>query len=321
MNSIRYRLEDVDMLRNEVFRDYLKMALKPGWQTSLYEEAKDNIVRYFHVDKYRPIFDRMRDCGIKNYSVDDMDMTSMIQLVLYSSFNPFRFSPEIKVRNYFKKFNDDRNIKGHLTGKEEADELFAHCILALKNIKEFAVVVDEYEQNIPEEDRSAFRIRSIKKADALKRELFKDLGRYAQIRLDADEYIEKFRKAGPDEMSKLHVEIGEHYFFRFSNSDPERLTEFYFYLADAEIAKYFWHSFRSLVVDGDSDRADHILNKWFNCLENDPNADFSEIVKELEYVFSNKDRKNGLPFTPFMGEILEKAVGKLCASKSNTDEK
>ena len=321
MNSIRYRIEDVDMLRNEVFRDYLKMTLKPGWQTSFYEKAKNSIGRHPHADKYRPIFDCIRNCGVENYSVDDMDMTAMIQLVLYSGFDPFQFSPEYKVQTYFKKFKDDRNIKGHLTGKEEADELFAHCVLAIKNIKGFAAAVDEYEQNIPEEDRSAFRTRSIKKADALRKELFKDLGRYAQIRMEADEYIEKFRKAGPDEKSKLYVEISEHYFFRYSKSDPERLTEFYYYLADAEIAEYFRWAFSNLVLYDDYDRADYILNKWFNCLEQDPKADFTEIIEALEWVISTKNEKNGLRVTPLMEELFEILVSRSRGSGSESKDK
>ena len=318
--NIIHRIEDIEVLRNEVFRDYLKMALKPGWQKSLHEEAKEKIERRDHIEKYRPIYDRMHDYGIDNYSVDDMDMTAMIQLVLYSSFDPFQFKPEGKTRNFFHQFKNDRNTKGHLTGKEEADELFAYGIFALKRIKDFIVAVDENEKMIPEEDRSAFRIGNIKKIDILRKSLLKDLGRYAQIRLEADEYIEKFKKAGPEEALSLRCEIGEHYFLRYHKTDPERLTEFYFCLADAEIIEFFGTSFRNLVVNEDYDRADYILNKWFNCLKNEPKADFKEMVDILEWAFSFENGpekwRRTLKTTPLMKEIYEKVRG----NKDKTDE-
>ena len=56
-------IEDVEVLRNEVFRDYLKMVLKPGRQKSLHEEVKEIIGRYDQIEKYRPIYDRMHNYG------------------------------------------------------------------------------------------------------------------------------------------------------------------------------------------------------------------------------------------------------------------
>ena len=319
--NILHRIEDVEMLRNEVFRDYLKMALKPGWQKSLHEEAKKKIGLHDHVEKYRPIYDRMHDYGIVNYSVDDMDMTAMIQLVLFSGFDPFQIKPERKTRSFFYQFKDDRNTKGHLTGKEEPDELFAYGILALKSIKDFVTAVDENEKTIPEEGRSAFRLRSIKKIDVLRKKLLKDLGRYAQIRLEADEYIEKFKKAGPDEALSLRCEIGEHYFLRYQKADPERLIEFIFCLADAEIVEFFSWSFRDLVVDEDYDRADYILNKWFNYLKNDPEADYNEMADTLEWTFSIEEKRHSrLKTTPLMKEIFEIAIERARSKKDKTRE-
>lgn len=45
------------------------MVLKPGWQKSLHEEAKEKIGRYDHNEKYRPIYDRMHNYVIDNYNV------------------------------------------------------------------------------------------------------------------------------------------------------------------------------------------------------------------------------------------------------------
>lgn len=83
--DVRNRMADVVKLRCNACQDFLRMILKEGWQQKLYDKAHyevSNNTRY--KDKYIATYEHMRDSenAIANFSVDDMDVTLITELVV-----------------------------------------------------------------------------------------------------------------------------------------------------------------------------------------------------------------------------------------------
>lgn len=80
--DVRNRMADVIKLRCNVCQDFLKLIITDNWQQFIYEKAKkeiDNNGRY--KDKYISAYEKMREIGIDNYSIDSMDVTFISEIV------------------------------------------------------------------------------------------------------------------------------------------------------------------------------------------------------------------------------------------------
>lgn len=64
-------MPDVAKLRGNACQEFLKMVIKPNWQQRLYDIAKEAIEHNRYADNYRPAYEKMRDIGIENYSIDE----------------------------------------------------------------------------------------------------------------------------------------------------------------------------------------------------------------------------------------------------------
>ena len=78
--EVRNRMADVVKLRCNACQDFLKMVIQPNWQAELYAIAKNAIDSNKFADNYIAAYEKMRDVGIENYSVDDMDV-SILSLI------------------------------------------------------------------------------------------------------------------------------------------------------------------------------------------------------------------------------------------------
>lgn len=163
----RNRMADVIKLRSNACQDYLKMIITDGWQRSLYDRAKDKIEKdERHKEKYIPAFTTMRAKGVENYSIDDMDVSFISEIVHACK----EFIPtQAKTRKAMEILTEDRNIKGHSNENEEDEELYFQGLIALQNLKKFVQTVDQVETAIPDAERCEYVRHYITKIDDLQK--------------------------------------------------------------------------------------------------------------------------------------------------------
>ena len=165
----RNRMADVSKLRCNVCQDFLRMVAQPNWQQQLYAKAKYEVEASTRFrDKYITVYERMRDIGVEQYSIDDMDVSLIVE-VLYGLSNVF--PADRNTIHSINKVKADRNAKGHSCENEDPEELYLQGLLDLVNLRRFVVDVDKYEVSIADEDRLGFRRKYIPLIDKLKETL------------------------------------------------------------------------------------------------------------------------------------------------------
>lgn len=166
--DVRNRMADVVKLRCNACQDFLKMILKEGWQKELYKKAKYEVTNKTRFkDKYIATYEQMRNSenGVDNYSIDDMDVTLINELVAAHFMG---ISVGKATGDALVKLKDNRNITNHSNENEEADELYLRGLLALCNLRDFVRTVDKKEIGIDDEKRLAYRQKYIPKIEELK---------------------------------------------------------------------------------------------------------------------------------------------------------
>ena len=166
--DVRNRMADVVKLRCNVCQDFLRMILEEGWQKELYKKADYEVTNSTHFkDKYIATYEQMRNTknGVDNYSVDDMDVTLITELVVARFMG---ISVDKATRSALIELKDNRNITNHSSENEEADELYLRGLLALCNLRDFVRTVDKKETGIDDAKRLAYRQKYIPKIEALK---------------------------------------------------------------------------------------------------------------------------------------------------------
>lgn len=241
-------MSDVVKLRCNACQDFLKMTIKPGWQKEIYDIAKDAIEHNRYADNYRPAYEKMRDIGIDNYSVDNMDVTFITQVVCFC---PSVVTVHKQTREALTKLRDDRNLTNHSDENEDAEELYLRGLLSLCNLKNFIKAVDKNEIRIDDEKRLAYRSKYIPKieelTDILDEERIELIQRAKGIRKDINKIL-----ACKDEKTRLCLwcDISKLYMDREwkLEKNPERYNEFMVKASDAGIpeahsyaATYFQH--------------------------------------------------------------------------------
>lgn len=105
----RNRMADVVKLRCNACQDFLKLIISDNWQQFVYNKAQREIQdneRY--KEKYLSAYEKMREIGIHNYSVDDMDVT-FISEIIHGCRN---IAPTAEgTRKRLEQLIEDRNFK------------------------------------------------------------------------------------------------------------------------------------------------------------------------------------------------------------------
>ena len=166
--EVRNRMADVVKLRCNACQDFLKMVIQHDWQTELYSIAKNAIESNKFADNYIAVFEKMRDVGIENYSVDDMDVSFIVQIVRFCG---SIVSVRKQTKEAIGKLKDDRNATNHSNENEENEELYLRGLLSLCDLINFIRTVDRYEVSIPDEERVEYRRKYTAKIDELKNTL------------------------------------------------------------------------------------------------------------------------------------------------------
>lgn len=299
--EIRNRMSDVVKLRCNACQDFLKMAIKPGWQKEIYDIAKDAIEHNKYADNYRPAYEKMRDIGIDNYSVDNMDVTFITQVVCFC---PSVVTVHKQTREALTKLRDDRNLTNHLNENEDAEELYLRGLLSLCNLKNFVKAVDKNEVRIDDEERLAYRSKYIPKieelTDILDEERIELIQRAKDIRKDINKLL-----ACKDEKTRLCLwcDISKLYMDREwkLEKNPERYNEFMVKASDAGIsqahsyaATYFQHMKKDYV------EMERRLRMLYDAYEKISAGDAKNIIDSINWYLAE-----GNMITPGMLKMVE----------------
>ena len=236
--NVRNRMADVVKLRCNSCQDFLKMIIADGWQQVIYNKAKNEVAsngRY--KDKYISAYEKMREIGIDNYSVDDMDVTFISEIV----HNCRSIAPtDERTRKSIEQLTEDRNLTNHSNENEKDEELYLRGLLALCNLKRFIRTIDKFETTITDDKRSEYRSYYAKKIEELKDILDEERIRIIQKRKDIERDIRRVLDC-TDEKQRLKVwcELEKLYMDRYwkLENDYERFNEFSVAASDAGIVE------------------------------------------------------------------------------------
>lgn len=186
--NIRNRMADVEKLRCNICQDFLKLIIQPGWQQVLYNKAKEEVDKNSKFkDKYIAAYRKMRDIGIDHYSIDDMDVTFIYEILSWGCTSVAR--AKVQTKNALKQLREDRNLNGHSSENETSKELYLRAFSALNNFKSFVQTVDDYETDIDNAKRLDYRQKYIPKIEELLNILYDEYIRSENIRKDIERIL------------------------------------------------------------------------------------------------------------------------------------
>lgn len=207
--DVRNRIADVIKLRCRVCQEFFSLILIPKWQDELYIKAKEEVFSNHKNNKYLPVYEKMRDIGATKYSVSDMDITIMSE-ILYSC--PQIANADKLTCRSMKDLVRDRNITDHSGENEDANELYLRSLLDLCRLAKFVRDVDKYETEIPDNARLDFRTKYINEINTLSDTLDDERIQLIQSQKSMDADIEKVLKS--DNSSQTWLQVIELYMNR-----------------------------------------------------------------------------------------------------------
>lgn len=267
--KMRNRMPDVAKLRCNACQEFLKMVIKPNWQQRLYDIAKEAIEHNRYADNYRPAYEKMRDIGIENYSIDEMDITFITQVVCFCS---SIVSVQKQTKDALTKLRDDRNLTNHSNENEEDEELYLRGLLSLCNLRSFVKAVDKFEINIDDADRLNYRNKYIPQIEELMDILDEERIALIQRTKDITKDINRLLSCSDDETRlRMWCDISKLYMDREWKLDknPERYNEFIVMASDAGIPEAHINA------------AIYFLNI---------KKDYVEMERRLQMMFDSRDR-------------------------------
>lgn len=267
--KMRNRMPDVAKLRCNACQEFLKMVIKPNWQQRLYDIAKEAIEHNRYADNYRPAYEKMRNIGIENYSIDEMDVTFITQVVCFCS---SIVSVQKQTKDALTKLRDDRNLTNHSNENEEDEELYLRCLLSLCNLRSFVKAVDKFEINIDDADRLNYRNKYIPQIEELMDILDEERIALIQRTKDITKDINRLLSCSDDETRlRMWCDISKLYMDREWKLDknPERYNEFIVMASDAGIPEAHINA------------AIYFLNI---------KKDYVEMERRLQMMFDSRDR-------------------------------
>lgn len=311
--DVRNRMADVVKLRCNACQDFLKMILKEGWQQKLYDKAQYEVTNNTRFkDKYIAVYEQMRnrENGIANYSVDDMDVTIIAELVKarfkgIESVNKATCDALIELK-------DNRNLTNHSNENEEAEELYLRGLLALCNLRDFVRTVDKKEIDIDDAKRLAYRHKYIPKIEELKDTLDEERIELVQKEKNIRKDIQ--RVVDSDDPLKTWVEVSKLYMDRYYKVERnhEGVNEFMVRASDAGVV--FAHTDAAVyfvLIAKDYPEAERRLRMLLNQCDDLTPGDAHSILSVI-----NAYIEQGNIITEGMQEI----INKLCERGFNVEK-
>lgn len=310
--DVRNRMADVVKLRCNACQDFLKLVIRPNWQQNLYKKAEREITNNTrYKEKYDKAYEKMRDIGIENYSVDDMDMTFISEIV-HGCRN---IAPtEVKTRKAIERLTKDRNLTDHSNENEDPEELYLRGLLALCNLRDFIRIVDKTETSIDDDARMQYRRDYIAKIEDLKTIL--DDERIELIKRNKDMRADIEKVLNANDGGKTWTIVNNAYLDRCFkiNKDAETYKDFILKAADAGIMEAYGRAAEYYIDEKKYDEAEKLLYALHNS-DDKKNHDPRNMMK-LASIYLNQQSENAEAGKKMLQELIER--GSVIASE---DEK
>lgn len=210
--KIRNRMSDVVELRNHVCQGFMKMITADNWRETLYCFVQDEINKP-HKNNYIEQYKKIRKKGIENYSIDDMDVPFIVNII--------QFCPQIATATKESKLSlrhikEDRHITNHSSENEPDEELYLRALISLRDLQNFLHTVDDYETAISDEKRSQFVRVYSKEIDDLKLKIYNDCIELFQIKKDIQQILSS------ENQEDIFYQVYEVYIKRWSLSAEDK---------------------------------------------------------------------------------------------------
>lgn len=255
--EIRNRMADVVKLRCNACQDFLGMVIKPGWQEKLYAIAKDAVENNHYADNYIAAYEKMRDLGISNYQVTDMDVSFITQVVKFCGSVA---SVQKPTKEALVKLKDDRNLTNHSDENEEEEELYLRGLLALCNLRNFIRTVDKVELSISDSERLQFRKKYLPAIDELQELLDDERIQLVQSRKERKRDIQRVLES--EDMDTVWSDVRMLYTTKslFVNKDWDTYWSFILEAAESGVVQAYSEAAHYYYDKGEYDRAEYYLN-------------------------------------------------------------
>lgn len=240
-------MPDIVGLRCHICQSFLKMIVVDDWRQILYNFI-NNAITGSHRNNYIEQYKTIRQKGIENYSIDDMDVPFIV--------NTLRFCPKIatltkETSTALYHIKEDRHVTNHSSENEPEEELYLRALISLKDLQNFLHTVDIYETTILDEKRSHF-IRTYSKEIAdLKFKIYNDCIEMFQIKKDIQLILSS------NNQEDAFMRIYQSYMDRSSLSDEnrEKLSRFVIEASNAGIKSS--HQYAAIYCLHDIEEATH----------------------------------------------------------------
>ena len=245
--DIRNRMADVVKLRCNACQDFLKLIIADNWQQAIYDIAQEEIDtngkhKGRYKDKYIHAYDTMREKGIENYSINDMDVTFISQIVHWCK----DIAPTSEeTRKCIEQLTKDRNFTNHSNENEKAEELYLRGLLALCHLKDFIEAVDKNESNISDNPRRDYRSKYAKRIEELMETLDEERISLIQNRKSIEKDIQKILDCTDDaQRFQKWCDINQLYVERYmkQEKDIESYDKFAVLASDAGIREAHYYA-------------------------------------------------------------------------------
>ncbi|WP_178667901.1 hypothetical protein [uncultured Eubacterium sp.] len=295
--DVRYRMKDVVDLSRNACQDFLKMIIFDGWQQVVYNKAQYEINNNGRCkDKYISAYEKMREIGVENYSVDDMDITFISEIV--HGCRDIVPTNE-KTRKCIEQLTEDRNLTNHSNGNEENEELYLRGLLALCNLKKFITTVDRFEKTIDDEKRIEYRRSYSKKIEDLKGILDEERICLIQKHKNIKEDIQKILNCEDEKQrTKVWLDLLNVYSEKYIKLGNDHDTYYEFMVEASNVGIKEAHSqaayyFLFMIKDyAEGERRLYLLYNSFDVL---PPYESKHIIDTLnQYIFQGNELTKGM---------------------------
>ena len=230
MMDIKHRQQDVKELVCKACQGFIRLLLPDNWQQTLFKEL-ESLIRDKHADNYIGAYEKMCDKGIENYHVEDMDTAFISNLIRFSSV----INTTASTKKAIAEVASDRNLYGHTSENEEAEELYLRALLSLVILRKFICTIQVKEMHIDENVRLAYRQKYIQLIQGLMDVLDSERIELIQRDKDIDKDIQKVLNSETPEITWCKLEEKYSQIYWKLEKDPDRYFDFVIRASDAGI--------------------------------------------------------------------------------------
>lgn len=276
--KIKNRTADIVELRCHICQDFMKMLVVDDWKKILYPFIQ-NAINGPYKDNYIEQYKTIRRKGIENYSIDDMDVPFIINILRFGPKGLTIANIANNTRNVLNEIKEDRHITGHSSENESDEELYLRALVSLKDLQNFLHTVDINETIIPDEIRSLFVQKYSKVIANLKLEIYDDCIVEFQIKKDVQLILSSTNE------KEVFLRIFKSYSDKALLSDENKLQMMRFVIEASNAGIKCAHSFAAAYFLNDFEEATRRYEMMIEGVEKLSMSDAHELIDFVNHAY------------------------------------